>query len=219
MRKKNPKNWACLQSEKGFTLLEMIVAMGLLPLLIFSVFSVLEMAGVIFRTTDVYAQINHNAMQTLRHISREIGQTSPLVVPNHILVATDANGNSVVQFQIPVDWDNDGDAVTTGLNPAAEWGAYDDVGQDQSGNLDYWTEYRMVNDQLIRRLLDQSLAPVSNSDRIIANDVQGFLVTQSGDILTMSITLTATDAVGQGGMARQLTATFASNTALRNAVN
>src|SRR3990167_6088309 len=118
--------------------------------LVFSVvllalFTTMMMAHAIFRTTDLYSQMNHDTMQVLRSISLEIGQTSPNTTPSHLSITTDGNGDSAVRFQIPVDWDNDGDADTGGLNPAVEWGAYDQAGQKQNGRLGAWVQYSVTN--------------------------------------------------------------------------
>ncbi|MBN1688743.1 MAG: prepilin-type N-terminal cleavage/methylation domain-containing protein [Candidatus Omnitrophica bacterium] len=204
---------------KGFTLIEILFVMLLFPLLFFGIYTVMNMSQVIFRTNGAYAAVNQNAMQILRHIGREIGQTSPLVAPSHLTLSTDGSGNGVIQFQIPVDWDNDGDAVTAGMNPDVEWGAYQEAGQTQNGILNGWIEYRVLDNQLLRRVLNSGLSPIAGLERVVANDVQTFTASRSMDIVTTSITFSTSDTVGQNGVARNYGMTYTSRTLLRNSVN
>ena len=98
-------------NQKGFTLPELMVSTAIFPAIFLSMYMVLSASNQVFRTNDIYSQLNADAMQTLRFISREIGQTSPNTTPSHLNITT-VSGSSVVRFQIPVDWDNDGDADT-----------------------------------------------------------------------------------------------------------
>ncbi len=209
-----------LKEEKGFTLLELTLAAALLTIVLLSVFSVTVMSQQIFTDNGTYAQLTTGSMETLRHISREIGQTSPNVSPSHLTITAGAGGNSTVCFQIPVDWDNDGDAVTASMNPAVEWGAYDWVGQTTNGRLNGWTCYSVNNaQQLVRDVRDSALVPVGGLSRIVTNNVQNFVVSRNTDNLQMTLTLQATDRVGKNGVARVKNSTFTSTTILRNAVN
>ena len=199
--------------------------MLLFPMLMLSVYSVLDMSSSIFRTNGIYSELNEGAMQSLRYISREIGQTSPLVNPSHLTIAAGAGGNNLVTFQIPVDWDNDGDAVTAALNPAVEWGAYDQIGQTQNGRLGGWIRYTVVNNQLLRQVLDAGLNPIGGLQQVVANNVQnnagaGFTAVLNQRTLSMTLTLQRTDRIGQKGVQqRVLQSTFTSATILRNSVN
>ncbi len=217
-----------LRSQKGFTLVEMSFVTVIFPILIFSIYSVFNVSNVIFRTNNVFSQLNQNAMQTLRYLSREIGQTSPNIVPSHLSLTTDANNNTIVTFQIPVDCDNDGDVVDyegsscvpdQNHSPDVEWGAYNETGQTQNGVLGRWVRYSVSNQQLIREVLTSGLAPVAGLRRVVSNQVQNFTVTQNSRTLTMNITLSGTDTVGQKGKPRTVQASFKSSTILRNALN
>ena len=205
--------------SRGFTLVELAFVIVIFPTLMLSVFSVLNMANVIFQTNNIYSSLNQSAMQTLRYISREIGQTSPNLQPAHLNIAVGAANNSVVRFQIPVDWDNDGDVVTAGFNPNVEWGVYDEVGRIQNGRLNGWVRYSVANNQLIREVLDAAQNPIANLRQVVANNVQNFNAAQAQNILSMTLTLSGTDTIGQSGTQRVIQTTFTSNTILRNAVN
>lgn len=205
------------RAEQGFTLVELLMLTLLMPLLALAIYTTMNMASTVLRTTDVYARLNQNAMQTLRYISREIGQTSPNTSPSHLNIST-VSGNSVVRFQIPVDWDNDGDVVTAASNPAVEWGAYDEANQKTSGRLNSWVRYSVSSNQLTREVLDSSLNAISGLSRVVSNNVQAFTVTQSSSTLTMTMTL-QNDANVQSGSNRTFQTTFTSRTLLRNAVS
>lgn len=205
--------------QQGFTLPELMVSAAIFPAIFLSMYMVLSASNQVFRTNDIYSQLNTDAMQTLRFISREIGQTSPNTTPSHLSITT-VNGSSVVRFQIPVDWDNDGDADTGGLNPQAEWGVYDQVGAFSDGRLNGWARYSVTNNQLIREVLDSSQTPIADLQRVIANNVQTFTVTQSQRTVTMTLTLLRADTIGRkGAQTRNIQSTFTTTTLLRNAVN
>ena len=217
-----------VRNSKGFTLIEILFAMMILPILFMSLYSSLDASNVIFRTNGVFSGLNQDVMQTLRTISREVGQTSPNVSPRHLTVAQDATNNSVVTFQIPVDCDNDGDVVDDegtscvqdeNSDKDVEWGAYDEAGQTQNGRLNAWTRYFVVNGQLFREVLDTGLNPIGGLRRVVSNDVQSFNVTQNVEVLNMTLVLRATDNVGQMGGARNFQTTFTSQTVLRNAID
>ena len=205
-----------MKRHSGFTLVEVLFAIVIIPILFLSIYGVLHSANIVFQTNNVFSRLNQNAMQSLRYISREIGQTSPNVSPSHLTIVPDG-ANSMVTFQIPVDRDNDGDVVDNQDN--VEWGAYREAGQVQNGLLGSWTRYRVVGTQLRRQVLNGALAPMAGLDRVVANDVQSFTVVQNLSNLRMTLTLQGTDNVGQSGGTRTLTSTFTSETTLRNAVN
>ena len=206
--------------EKGFTLVEMLFVVLLFPIVFLGIFSMLNIATDTFYTGDIYHRLNQSSMQTLRYIGREISQTSPLTSPSHLNISTDANGDSTVRFQIPVDWDNDSDVVTSDLSPDYEWGAYDQAGAKTSGRLNGWIQYIVVNDatygkQLHRRILDASYTQISGLDQVVSSNVNTFVVSQSTNSVTMTLSLIGTDSVGE----RTLNSTFTSRTMLRNAVD
>ncbi len=213
--------------NRGFTLIEILFVSIILPILFLSVFAVVESANVISRTNGVFSRLSQSQMQTLRYLSREIGQTSPDIPPARLVLATDASNNSIVTFQIPVDCDNDGDVVDdegtscvqdVDSSKETEWGAYNEAGQIQSGQLGAWTRYSVSNNQLVREVLNANQAPITGLSRVVANNVQTFQVTKNLNIITMTLTANAADTVGQMGKSRNLQATFTSNTMLRNAI-
>lgn len=225
------------RNERGFTLVEVLVATFLFPVLFLSVYSLLNMANVISTTNDVFSRLNQNAVQTLRNISREIAQTSSVAIPNRIVITTDGSNNSMARFQIPVDWDADGDVVGVGINNPVEWGAYDEAGQSDTGGAQRadiqgrWANYRVVFDaasnqnQLIREVLDAALNPIPGTLRVIANNVSpvngSFVVAPPvNNVIRMTLALRGTDAIGQNGSARVFAdIPYANDTVLRTTAN
>lgn len=210
-----------LKTQTGFTLVELMVVTGLLSVILMGVYSVTAYSQAIFLDGHSYARLTQSSTQTLRTLSREIGQTSPNAAPSHLNITTDGNGNSVVAFQIPVDWDNDGDAISGSLTPIVEWGAYDSPGQLQDGRLNDWTAYYVNDDnQLVREIRNAAAGTAyANTEQVVSNDVQLFQVTKNGDNLSMLLTVQLTDTVGNHGTSKVHTQTFQSNTLLRNAVD
>jgi len=218
-------------NEKGFTLVEVLVATFLFPVLFLSVYSLLNMANVISTTNDVFARLNQSAVQTLRNISREIAQTSSVAIPNRLVITTDGVNNSVVRFQIPVDWDADGDVIGVGANNPVEWGVYDEAGQANTGGLQRadilgrWARYSVLNGQLVRDVLDGALNPIAGSTQVIANNVSpangSFVVTPPvNNTIRTTLVLRGTDSVGQGGSARIFAdVPYANDTVLRTTAN
>lgn len=209
-----------IESQKGFTLVEIMIVAGLMSILMAALYSVTSYSQALFFNQNALSELTQGTTQTLRTVMREVGQSSPNTTPNHLDIVTDGSGNSVLTFQIPVDWDNDGDAFSGSLTPEIEWGAYDFVGSSTDGRLNDWIAYYVNNDdQLIREIRDSSGTAYPNTDSVISQNVQSFLVTQSGEQLRMVLTLQLINANGQAGGARTQTQTFTTETLLRNAVD
>lgn len=236
--KKRATKISMRMGRRGFTLVESLFVSLLFPMLILSAFAVVDSASTIFRTNSYFADLNHNAMQTLRTLSREVGQTSSLTSPSHLSITTDVSGNSVLMFQIPVDWDNDGDAYSGTLTPVTEWGAYDRPGQTracQSSNasascttpqrfeiVGRWVRYSVSANQLVREVLSSG-AVVNGTRMVVCNNVitqagtPAFTVTRNQKRLSMSLTVSIRDTIGQkNAQLRTSTMTFTSQTILRN---
>ena len=240
-QKKIKRNLAC---QLGFTMLEAMITASLFTTVMLGVYAVLDSSNVIFRTNHFYSQLNQNAMQSLRSITREINQTSPLVSPARLVMTTNGSGAGLdsVRFQIPVDTNGDGDSWDWGVSgydtygnpvswnnadaivvPNVEWGAYPVLGDLSNGILDSWVRYRVANGQLIREVIDSAgnLEPNTNA-QILANGVTGFTVARDAgnfNRINVTLTLTQSDLTGQSGQQRDLTTTFRSMSYLRNTDN
>ncbi|OGW80108.1 MAG: hypothetical protein A2Z83_08710 [Omnitrophica bacterium GWA2_52_8] len=218
-RKKSFHDVSLESGSRGFTLMEMLFVAALLPMLFIAMYGVTRVAQDLFHTNNVYGQLNASSIAALRFIGEEIAQTNPLAGAQRIAIAQDANGNDVVRFQIPVDWDNDGDAVDAAMNPKTEWGAYLQLGQAQNGVLGAWVRYRLDQTQLKRDVVDVNFNPLPDTETLVANQITNFNVVQNGNYVTMNMSLTGTNEVGRQAQAETLTETLQVNTLLRNAAS
>jgi hypothetical protein len=196
-----------------------MVAVGFFSLLSLAIFSTITSANAILRMQTLNADINQGGMQMLRSIGREILEGNPAADQSHLILTTDANGNSIVTFQVPVDWDADGDVVQNTLTQTVEWGAYRFVRTPEAQSwLNGWVRYRVVNGQLLREILESSNGAVLASDSIIPRDALAFQITPASakryDIL---LTIGKQDAIGQKGtFVRTYQTTFDADVMIRN---
>jgi type II secretory pathway component PulJ len=206
------------RNERGVTLIEIMIASMFFSLLSFALFSTITSAGTILQMQTLSAGINQGGMQLLRSIGREIAESSPVADQSHLILATDASGNSIATFQVPVDWDNDGDVVQSVLTQTLEWGAYRSVREPQQQSwLNGWVRYRVVNGQLLREVLTSSSGTVLATDILVTRDVLTFRATLVSRRISIILTIRKTDTIGQkGANARTYQATFDGDVLLRN---
>lgn len=207
------------RNSKGFTLTETVIAVLFFSLLSFALFSTISSANSILRMQTLNAGINQGGMQLLRSIGREILESSPVADQSHLILTADAVANSIATFQVPVDWDNDGDVVQNALSQAVEWGAYRFVREPQRQSwLNGWVRYSVVNSRLLREVLASSNGAALATDIIVPRDVLEFQITQiSTRRYSIVLTIGKIDAIGQKGAdARTYQTTFDGNVLLRN---
>lgn len=206
------------KEERGFTLAEVIIASAFFSLLSLAVFSTISSASTILQMQILHAGINQGGTQMLRSIGREIAESSPVADQSHLLLTTDVSNNSTVTFQVPVDWDADGDVVQNAITQTVEWGAYRSVREPlQQSWLNGWVRYRVVNNQLLREVLTSSNGTVLATDILIPRDVLLFNVTLNNRRVSILLTLRKTDTVNQkGANARTYQVTFDGDVLLRN---
>jgi type II secretory pathway component PulJ len=206
------------ENAQGLTLIEVIIASMFFSLLSLALFAAISSASNILQMQTLNAGINQGGMQLIRSISREIAESSPVADQSHLIITTDASANNVVTFQVPVDWDNDGDVVQDALSPVVEWGAYRFVREPQQQSwLNYWVRYRVVNNQLLREILPSSNGEVLATDVIVPDSVLAFTVTLNNRRAVILLTIRKTDTVGQkGANARTYQTTFDGDVLLRN---
>ena len=206
-------------NERGFSLTELMMAATLFALLSLALFSTISSASTIFQMQTLNAGINQGGMQLIRSIAREIAESSPLTDLSHLTITPDASANSIVSFQVPVDFDHDGNIVQDNLTQTVEWGAYRFVRKPQSQSwLNGWVRYRVVNNQLLREVLSALNGPVVATDIIVPRDVQVFqLSPASTNRYSILLTILKTDTVNQkGATARTYQTTFDEDVFLRN---
>lgn len=214
-----PKNWPW-KNTAGFTLADVVIATLFFSLLALALFSTISSANIILRMQTLNAGINQGGMQLLRSIGREILESSPAPDQSHLIPPVlDANNNSIITFQVPVDWDNDEDVVQTTLTQTVEWGAYRVVREPQNQSwLNGWVRYRVVNGQLLREILTAANGTVLATDIIVPQDVLKFEISQiSAKRYSILLTIGKADLIGQKGAdARTYQTTFNGNVMLRN---
>ena len=207
------------KSEKGFTIIELTVVMLIFSIIGAALQSLINLSNVTVRTYDLRTRISSDGLQVLRTIARELGQTS---YTSDRLVITTSGGNGDVKFQIPVDYDDDGDVVASNMTKSIEWGAYDNAEETQKGlygnnPLNRWVRYYVENGQLKRGVLDSMGTQISNLTKVVGNDVQSFTVAQNTTSVTLSANISVTDVAGQSGVPRTQQGTFNLRIDLNNA--
>lgn len=210
------------KNQNGFSLMDLVMVIGLLPLLVAALFSTAQAAGNSLRAQSVVQVLNHDGMQMLRSITRELSQSNPISGDGQ-LVITDGSPNDEVRFRVPVDWDNDGD-VTGSAEDVFEWGATA-PSNTTAGTWaiwqNYWIQYRVVSGTLYREVLNTALTPVSGYQFAIAKNINSFAVTQNANLITVTVSFTEQDKVGQMGQSRNYTQTYVltTQTMMRNVVD
>lgn len=206
------------RDHRGITLTETIMASSLFSFLFLALFTTLSSSGNLLRMQVLHSSINQSGMQLLRSIHREIAESSPVADESHLTLTRDANNNSIVTFQVPVDWDNDGDVVQDNLTQVVEWGAYRFVREPQQQSwLNGWVRYRVLNEQLLREILTSPTGVPVITDVLVPADVQAFQVTLSGRRVSVLLTVNRTDTVLERGTnARTYQTTFNGNVFVRN---
>jgi type II secretory pathway pseudopilin PulG len=218
-------------NQRGFTLMDLVIVIGILPLLFAALFSITQAAGNSLRTQNVVQVLNHDGMQMLRSITRELSQSNPIATDGQLAI-TDGSPYDSVRFRVPVDWDGDGD-VTGSAEDVFEWGATASCNTtpgvapcavaptNWAKWQNYWVQYRVVGTTLYREVLDTTLALVSGYQFTIAKNVNSFAVTQSGNLITVTVSFTEQDQVGERGQARSFSQSYVltTQTMMRNVVD
>lgn len=215
--------------QSGYTLIEMMVTVLLSSIMFFTVVVSAQTGLISMRTTDLTIHLNDQLRQAVGAFTREITQSSPAQIIAHFTITTDADGNSVVVFQVPVDADGDSDwggsdrsDVVDNNTEYVQWGAHASLGSAvyDDALLDQWIRYSVQDGQLIRDVLlaDQATVDPTVPPKVIANDISGFQVAQDQERLSVRLIGAREDNAQGGGTPRVLTQTYATQAVLRNDV-
>ncbi len=147
--------------REGYTLIEMLVVLGIVSLLFGAVFGVLNIGNTSFNTGSARQTIENQARQGLDNMLREFYETSG----GRVVLS---GANSVITFKLPVGVDGSGNLL---------WGA--------QGVQDYKIKYLVDNNQLVRKLLDPSDNLISQ--KVLAVDIQSLLFALNGSIMTVTL--------------------------------
>ncbi len=162
-----------IKSRQGFTLVELLVTMGIFSIIIGSLFSVLISQNNFIGLCKGRWNVSTRARKIMNILIKEARMSNRLYVSVYNIpmdqggsFSTD-KGASLV-FQLPVDYEPDGDFVD--INNIVEWGAENALGW----SIEYcWDS---VQEEVFRRVWDNSSTLVSQSlvaDNISAFQVQG----------------------------------------------
>ena len=147
--------------KSGFTLIEVLVVVGILTLIIGASFTLLSSGRLSANLSEAQVQTAENARIAMNRITKELrlSRSSRAHISNGVGLATNLNNGTVINFQIPVG----SYAPQLQLNPdnSLQWGC--------AGSQGHFLAYSVVNSQLLRRAYyaDGSL----DVSEIIANHI------------------------------------------------
>lgn len=143
--------------KSGFTFVELMITLLVFSIISLTLWSVLSTGKDSWHRGVTQIELQQETRKAMDWITKELRQSGL----GHAQIS---GAGTVLTFQVPVDWDNDGDIVDDAGN--IEWGA--------DGNKDWAIQYfRNNNRQLLRRTLDAY--PNGNqtgSDKILANNIR-----------------------------------------------
>jgi hypothetical protein len=152
-----------LKSNKGVGLIELAITMVIFLVLIGMLYAAMNSNRVTVNEGQDMIKLQQETRKVIDRITRELTASRSALVTIPIT-------NDSVTFQMPVDWDSDGDAVdASGL---VEWGA--------EGNLSWTIRYflgGLNNQQILRRVFNAS-GVQQGADTVVANDINLFQVTR-----------------------------------------
>ncbi|MFH2138833.1 MAG: type II secretion system protein [Candidatus Omnitrophota bacterium] len=160
------------KKEQGFTLTEIIVSMGIYSVVIGSLFSMLISYNRISQQCFAKWDVKRLAGKGMNSIVKEVRVGSGLNTTlydrplDQAGVLIDASDAKSIVFQVPVDWDADGDSLDN--FGRVEWGA--------ENNLDWQIEYcwDAVAEEILRRVWDETSTLVEQT--VVANDISNFSI-------------------------------------------
>jgi len=128
-----------IMKNRGFTLVELMVTMLIFSIIIATMFGVLSVGRQSWYTGSTQVDLQQETRKAMGRMVKELRKTGS----DHVTID---NGGARITFQVPVDWDSDGDVVDN--NGDVEWGAEANL----DGSLQYYLN--SSNRGLLRRVLD-----------------------------------------------------------------
>ncbi len=224
-----------MMKHYGFTLVELMVVIVIFLIIFAAIYGVLSMGWQSWHTGNTHVELQQETRKAMDKMVMELRESGSGYV-------SITGGGSVITFQVPVDWDNegidlDGDGIAdvTGdvidNNGNIERGAPLHLscrkphceGQDDNCHYqNYAISYLVGNNQLLRRVLDGY--PAGNqvgADAILANNIRSDnpppnalnFGDPAGDLTSISIEVTAQKDTVEG---RTMQSTLYSQVTLRN---
>jgi prepilin-type N-terminal cleavage/methylation domain-containing protein len=157
---------------KGYTLVELLVSLAIFAVVIGSLMSILISQNTFFSRAAASVDVGSSARKVMDLMVKELRTAKGSVV--HVydrpldqggVVLDHINGKSIV-FQVPVDWDGDGDRFN-------DWGV---IEWGNEGGLEWSTEYYYdaPNRRVMRRLWSDANVAVSETE--VADNISDFLI-------------------------------------------
>jgi len=158
---------------RGFSLVEILVSLVIVSILIFALFSVMEVGRNSWFNADTSVQLRQEIIRAFMTMERELKETRPAQIS-----LTSGSSSSLLTFKIPQD--NNGDATILDASGNVEW----------SGNIVY-----ALNGS------GQITRTASGVTSILAQNVTGLLFTRPSSALDiLQIDITAQKNSDQGRM-------------------
>lgn len=141
---------------KGFTLLEVMVVVGISAFIMAVMYGTLTTARRSWLTADALITVRQDAQLGLDNMVRELRLAS---------FATVSADNRTVNFRTPIDADGDGFVDLIPSTSTVIYGAENNAGWSIEYQID------TVNNQIIRRVLNNGIPPVVVSQRILTRHI------------------------------------------------
>jgi len=197
--------------KKGFTLLEIMITLGILGIVLGIAFSMFDMSNLGWNTHNIQVELQQEARMGMEAMAKDLYLTDS----GQITVDTISN---IITFKVPVIIDTD-ETIPKDIYDTLgniRWGAKVND-SDTYGIESYSIRYsRNTNtNQLIRDIIDSSSTTISS--RVCANNLQAlvFSPTPASPPTTLSITITC-QRPSRPGSTTLLTATLISRVTFRN---
>ncbi|MBM3252768.1 MAG: hypothetical protein FJZ16_00755 [Candidatus Omnitrophica bacterium] len=152
-----------LIDNKGAGIIEIAITMVIFLILIGMLYGAISSNRVTVNEAQDKVKLQQEARKTLDRLEKELRASRNSLV-------TISPTNDSVTFQVPVDWDSDGDVVDA--IGAVEWGA--------EGNLNWTIQYLLggINNQQILKRVFNTAGIQQGTDTVIANDIGSFQITR-----------------------------------------
>jgi len=183
------KNLDAQKAGKGYTLVEILVVVGLFSLLFSVVFEILSANRIAWDIGSTTQDLENQARLGLNNMTRELYTTNS----GQITIAGTAP-NQTITFKVFVGYDAGG---------SIQWGA--------EGFTGYSIKYTISNKQLLRQVLDGGGVVIPAKTKVFANSAQGLQFSLNSNLLTITLT---TQMKSPGN--RSLTRAITSSVAFRN---
>ena len=206
----------CLRNNRGFTLLEMLIAIGIFTLMMTGAIISLTSGQNSWLSSDLQIDLQDSIRKSFAKVSSELRQSSASqvqVVQNGGTGSTDS-----IAFAIPIRCEADMDLLGAGTSiqywgAPLTWGCTSSTCMDADNDcstLDYsQVQYMLNGTNLVRRVLDSSSLLVQQDT--IARDVTDLQITVNTNVVTIDVTAQQTTALNT-----TVTATMSLDVYMRN---